>query len=606
MTHKFLTLNTASADDPINFWKRIIQSQNFLLHIATTLLPTMLHQEDRLLISQLKIMESLITDLGPALSDPAIQNIPISFQVMYHNVNWTVDRLTSLILNDSREKAAALTEYQLIPFLQDWLEDTYFWTLIYPDKEKMKEYYKTEFAENHKNTYSNRGEKYLISIMIPVFNKLEYTKKCLESLFRNTDLAKYPCELILLNDGSTDGTEEYFESLGITKVITLKQNVKTMIFSLLFRVCEGKYAAFVNNDTILTEHWLDNLLTCLQFYPNAVMSVPSTPNTSNRQGMIAEFTPENAEEVAKDHNRPCPYLWEERCRLMPVIALYDVEKVNTFGFADRYFHTMEFWDDDFSLRARRAGFQQILCLDTWCYHYGSISGKADQIKHRTLFNGRVLFQTKYGIDPWGNNFCYDPYQLSHIELTIPQQPADVSMLAIDPGFGADVLKFKTQLRRREKKSSFSFLINDAGLKDDLNPFNSTVIVSPSILETHKHIPEGSYNYISLGKDLSVYPDYKELLKECSAHLRTGGFIYFYVLNPYAYHLKRELTEERMLNGKASLTLINIKELLPLLISLNLKLQLRAILETAPPSEQKSGYTEHLDRYFLICEKQSNL
>lgn len=604
MTHKFLTLNTASADDPKNFWKRIIQSQNFLLHIATTLLPTMLHQEDRLLISQLKIMESLITDLGPALIDPAIQNIPTSFHAMYHNVSWTVEQLTLLILSKNPEKAAVLTEYQLIPFLQDWLEDTYFWTLIYPDKEKMKEYYQTEFAENHKNTYSNRGEKYLISIMIPVFNKLEYTKRCLESLFRNTDLAKYPCELILLNDGSTDETEEYFESLGITKVITLKQNVKTMIFSLLFRVCEGKYATFVNNDTILTEHWLDNLLTCLQFYPNAVMSVPSTPNTSNRQGMVAEFTPENAEEVAKAHNRPCPYLWEERCRLMPVIALYDVEKVNTFGFADRYFHTMEFWDDDFSLRARRAGFQQILCLDTWCYHYGSISGKADQIKNRTLFNGRVLFQTKYGIDPWGNNFCYDPYQLSHIEPTIQQQPADVSMLAIDPGFGADVLKFKTQLRRREKKSSFSFLINDAGLKDDLNPFNSTVIVSPSILETHKYIPEGSYNYISLGKDLSVYPDYKELLKECSAHLRTGGFIYFYVLNPYAYHLKRELYEERMLNGKDSLTLINIQELLPLLISLNLKTQLRAILETASPAEQKGGYTEHLNRYFLICEKQS--
>ena len=122
--------------------------------------------------------------------------------------------------------------------------------------------------------------------------------------------------------------------------------------------------------------------------------------------------------------------------------------------------------------------------------------------------------------------------------------------------------------------------------------------------TRKHIPEGTYNYISLGKDLSVYPDYKELLKECSAHLRTGGFIYFYVSNPYAYHLKQELSEERILNGKASLTLINIQELLPLLNSLNLKPQLRAILETAPPSEQKSGYTEHLDRYFLICKKQS--
>ncbi len=432
MTHKFRILDTASADDPLNFWIRVIQNQNFLLHIATNLLHTLPYQENCLLISQLKILKSLTADLESALSHPSIQNIPISFQSMYHNINWTIDKLTSLILIDNREKAAALTEYQLIPFLQEWLEDTYFWTLIYPDKEKMKEYYETEFAENHKNTYANRGEKCLISIMIPVYNKLEYTKKCLDSLFRNTDLAKYPCELILLNDGSTDGTEEYFESLGITKVINLKDNVKTMIFSLLYRVCEGKYAAFVNNDTILTEHWLDNLLTCLQFYPNAIMSVPSTPNTSNLQGMVAEFTPENAETTAKAHNRPCPYLWEERCRLMPVIALYDVDKVNTIGFADRYFHTMEFWEDDFSLRARRAGFQQILCRDTWCYHYGSITGKDDQIKNRTLFNGRLLLQAKYGIDPWGNNYCYDAYQLSHIVLTIPQQSGEVPHLSLIP------------------------------------------------------------------------------------------------------------------------------------------------------------------------------
>lgn len=128
-------------------------------------------------------------------------------------------------------------------------------------------------------------------------------------------------------------------------------------------------------------------------------------------------------------------------------------------------------------------------------------------------------------------------------------------------------------------------------------------MSPSILKTHKHIPEGSYNYISLGKDLSAYPDYKELLKECSAHLKTGGFIYFYVSNPYAYHLKQELSEERMLNGKASLMLINIQELLSLVTKLNLKPELKAILDTTSPKEQKGGYTEHLDRYFLMCKKQ---
>ena len=603
MTHNFLTLDPISANDPLNSWKRVIQNQKFLLHIATTLLPTLPSQETRLLTSQFKIIKSLLADLKPVLSDPALQKIPISFQAMYHNISWTIEKLTSLVLNNNRDKAAALTEYQLIPFLQEWLEDTYFWMIIYPDKAKMNEYYNTEFIENHQNTYSNRGEKYLISIMIPVYNKLEYTKKCLESLFRNTDLTKYPCELILLNDGSTDETEEYFESLGITKVITLKENVKAMIFTLLYRVCEGRYAAFVNNDTILTDRWLDNLFTCLQHYPNAVMAVPSTPNTSNRQGITADFAPENAEATAKAHNNTCPNLWEERCRLMPVIALYDVEKVNTIGFADRYFHTMEFWDDDFSLRARRAGFQQILCRDTWCYHFGSVTGKEDQVHHHSIFNGRALFQFKYNLDPWGNNFCYDPYQLTHIEPTIAQQPENISMLAIDPGYGADVLQLKNRFRIMKKESTFTFLINNAALADDLRPFHSPVYVSPSIFETHKQIPEGRYNYISLGRDLSFYPDYKELLSACAEHLETGGIMYFYMANPYAYHLKQEMTEERLLNGKASLLLINLQELMSLLNNLSLKPQLRALLDATPPKVQKGGYTEHLDRYFLICEKQ---
>jgi len=104
MTHKFLTLDTASADDPLNYWKRVIQSQYFLLHIATMLLPTLPHQENRLLISQLKILKSLTTDLESALSNPAVQNITISFQAIYHNVDCTIDKLTSLILTEKKRQ----------------------------------------------------------------------------------------------------------------------------------------------------------------------------------------------------------------------------------------------------------------------------------------------------------------------------------------------------------------------------------------------------------------------------------------------------------------------------------------------------------------------
>ncbi len=46
-----------------------------------------------------------------------------------------------------------------------------------------------------------------VYIIIPVFNRLKFTKKCLTSLAKQ----KYKSfEVILVDDGSTDGTEEYF------------------------------------------------------------------------------------------------------------------------------------------------------------------------------------------------------------------------------------------------------------------------------------------------------------------------------------------------------------------------------------------------------------
>lgn len=597
-----LTIDTIQEDAAARKYEEAVKFQELLISIAGQLPSSIRNKELTYCMSHIKILSIGLTRLESICHDPKIPEVPISYVAMYENTKWTIDKLIELINDGKLEKAGDLAEFQLIPFLKEWKEDTYFWLLIYPDKEKMKHYYDHEFIQNHKNTYENRGEKYLVSIFIPVYNKVEYTKKCLESLFRNTELTKHSCELILLNDGSTDETEEYFKELGIRKVLTLKQNVKAMIFSLMFRVCEGKYAAFINNDTILTSNWLDNLLTCIQSEPDIISVAPSTPNTSNRQGMIEDFTPENAEEIAKSHNVKCPYLWEEKCRLMPVIALYDIDKVNTIGFADRFFYTMEFWDDDFSLRARRAGFKQILCKDTWCYHYGSISGKEDQVKYQTLQNGRNLFIQKHGVDPWGNNFCYDPYLLTHLETTFPNQPEDTPILGIDPGFGADVIQLMTGLKRLGKKVTFSFAISDSQLADDLKPLKGTISIAESRYDMHRSLPDGSYQYISIGRELSLYPDYSELLKECAFRLKPGGVISFYVNNPYSLSLKRELEEEILLNGKHSMTLIPLAEPVDILYEQGLKPSANGIFEAILPTKLNLNRTEHLNRYLVLAVK----
>jgi len=602
MNIEALTTDDINKENPETPYTEAVRLLEFLISIADQLPSSIRNEKLDYSRSHLKIISIGLLRLKPLCQDQKIADIPVSYLAMYENTKWTVEKLLELIEDGHLKEAEDLTEFQLIPFLKEWKEDTYFWLTIYPDKIKMKHYYDCEFIENHRNTYENRGENYLVSIFIPVYNKVEYTKKCLESLFRNTDLTSHSCELILLNDGSSDGTEDYFKELGIRKVLTLKHNVKAMIFSLMYRVCEGKYAAFVNNDTILTSNWLDNLLTCIQSDPDIISVSPSTPNTSNLQGMIDEFTPENAEEKAKAHNVKCPYLWEERCRLMPVIALYDVDKVNTIGFADRYFYTMEFWDDDFCLRARRAGYKQVLCKDTWCYHFGSVSGKEDQLKYRTLQNGRNLFIEKHGVDPWGHNFCYDPYLLTHLETTFQDLPENTPILGIDSGYGADVIQLMTGLRRLGKNVSFSFAISDPNLADDLKPLKGEVSIADSPYSIHRSLPEGRFQFICIGKELSLYPDYSELLKECASRLVAGGVISFYLRNPYSHVLKKELEEERLLIGAHSITLIPIEEPVRILRDQGLIPNGNGILEPILPAELKFNRSEHLNRYLILATK----
>ena len=48
---------------------------------------------------------------------------------------------------------------------------------------------------------------YELSVIIPCFNELEYTKKCIESIESTQQDVSY--KLIIINDGSSDGTKKW-------------------------------------------------------------------------------------------------------------------------------------------------------------------------------------------------------------------------------------------------------------------------------------------------------------------------------------------------------------------------------------------------------------
>lgn len=100
-----------------------------------------------------------------------------------------------------------------------------------------------------------------VSIIIPLYNKAEYTKQCLEALTLNTDQA-LNYEVILVDNASSDGTAEYLRTL--SGDVTIVTNLKNLGFAKACnqggRIARGRYLVFLNNDTIPHPGWLDGLI----------------------------------------------------------------------------------------------------------------------------------------------------------------------------------------------------------------------------------------------------------------------------------------------------------------------------------------------------------
>lgn len=107
-----------------------------------------------------------------------------------------------------------------------------------------------------------------VSIIIPVYNKVEFTKKCLEALDRNTQRGAY--ELIIIDNASTDGTKEFLRGLhDDIKVITNEKNLGfAKACNQGARAATGQDLLFLNNDTEPQHGWLEPLLEVLYSDPS--------------------------------------------------------------------------------------------------------------------------------------------------------------------------------------------------------------------------------------------------------------------------------------------------------------------------------------------------
>lgn len=118
-----------------------------------------------------------------------------------------------------------------------------------------------------------------ISVIIPAYNEEKYIGKTLQSI-KDADKNGYEVEIIVVNGGSTDKTEEVAKSYG-ARVLNEPHRGIGFARQQGLLVAEGDIVAFTDADTIVPKDWLIKLVEALQrpgWYMRMVLSGYRTEN----------------------------------------------------------------------------------------------------------------------------------------------------------------------------------------------------------------------------------------------------------------------------------------------------------------------------------------
>lgn len=449
------------------------------------------------------------------------------------NLISAVETLLERLARAEHSEAEMSLKFEVVTLLRDLKEDLYFYHAVIPDKVKFHEYYEREFAENTRNIYvEDHNYKFDISIVVVAFNKLDYTKLCVENIFKHTDFKKFNCEFITINNGSSDGTKEYFDSLPHHKKINFKTNAMSSLNICIQNVAEGRILALIPNDVIVTKNWLPNLMKCMESDSRIAIVVPVTNHMSNLQTIPVSYkSVDEMLKFAKNHNVSNPDKWEERARLLPTLWMLRMDVMNEVGFGDRYFYYGEFGDDDISLRYRRRGYKQMFCKDTFVHHYGSLTSGDAQRKNNSLGVSRQLFFEKYGVDAWDHDFCYDLNTITALKI---DNKESVNILGVDSGYGNTPLFIKNVLREQGNYNAVVYNFTcDNRFVDDLRPIVSDHFAyDEDLYAIEKAFAGVEFDYIYIAPKIERYDNFLRLARILCNRLKAGGRLAFKIANPY--------------------------------------------------------------------------
>lgn len=622
----------------------LINAQNF--EPALTKISSLLQQITEIELAQ----KPILPQLEFAYTVEMLDNLRDVLERIQLALTTTQQETNEQVVNQAFNQALFLSEFQLIPMFRNTKESFYFWGRIDKNPELLKRYYAEEFSQRFHNPYVASGLTlpYQVSIVVVAFNELQHTKRCVESILENTDFESLQAELILVDHGSSDGTLEYFESIPNAKVVHFKHNTMVAMFPILPQICRSPFYVHVANDTAATKDWLDILLACMKSDPKIATAAPATCNISNYQSVnVPTKDYFSLIELAQKHNKVNPLFWNERAQIYPPIGIFNITILNQIGFWDPAIYSFFGCDDDFCLRARRAGFKMILCEDVICYHKSHVTiikQIRENKENREIFKqSSDLFEKKNQIAINSIGSMYNSlilkalereFQNNHLfQNQILQNNNKLSLLLLEGGIGDTALQLKNMLKRMGKQLDIYHLQTTTKYVDDIKHMSTDYACTSDknlcqMLE--ESFPDVRFSFICIENDiLNKHPEEDlelnifttKFIEVLSNRLQDGGIFAFSLTNKMYFQNVQQI-QEFISNNKPLVewSSISYQAINSLVAMLSQHLKITQIGHTPTdkfninsllkPISQTYGSTNldmyrslFVNKYHFVCQKQ---
>ena len=273
-----------------------------------------------------------------------------------------------------------------------------------------------------------------VSVVVLTWNARRYTEQCIRTLQSNTDYENW--NLVVVDNGSTDGTVEYLRAL---EGVTLVENAQNMGFT--HAVNQGIAASpagadivLVNNDLVIeSASWLARLNEAAYEAADIGIVGARLMHEDGRINHLGSYMPprklmgHQVGGLEVDINQANGRFDIEA--IIFALAYIRRDCIDQIGVLDEDFFSY-FEDSEYALRAAKAGWRTRMAGDVRAVHFHNVSTKENKVDFWGMYlKSRETFRGKYG--QWLEHDRYKTDVVWNSVLNVPLGYAQTSRRIVD-------------------------------------------------------------------------------------------------------------------------------------------------------------------------------